>query len=63
MIILFGIILIVAVCLVIAFGSHSLNNPGHLAQIISMSPARTKLIKWAVGLLLMCAGVALLLHL
>ena len=63
MIILFGIILIVAGCLVITFGSRSLNNPGHLAQIISMSPARTKLIKWAVGLLLMCAGVALLLHL
>lgn len=63
MAILFGIILIVAGCLVIAFGSRSLNNPGHLAQTISMSPARSKLIKWAVGLLLIWAGIALILHL
>jgi hypothetical protein len=63
MTILFGIILIVGGCLVLMFGSRTLNNPGHLAQTISMSSTRTKLVKWAVGLLLIFAGVALLLHL
>ena len=58
----FGLLLVLAGCLMIAFGRRSLAKAGPLTRTIEMNQNQARIITWVGGAVTVWFGVALLLR-